>query len=148
VVSPAATRRRVPGGGRSYSCLGSTSPVSLDAGHLAPPTCAIIATNANELLVPIHNRMPVILDPDDEAIWFDPGPIAPVKVLPCLRAFPSARWKRFPYRRSCRHRTMRGQSSSSLCPRDSATFHTCRSVFQVSFARFSDRSYPLGIVAP
>ena len=55
----------------------------------APPTCAIITTTANELLAPIHDRMPVILDPDDAALWLDPGPIAPIKVLPCLRPLPS-----------------------------------------------------------
>jgi len=27
--------------------------------------------------------MPVILDPDDEALWLDPGPLAPVKGLLC-----------------------------------------------------------------
>ena len=35
--------------------------------------------------------MPVILDPDDEALWLDPSVIAPIKVLPCLRPFPSER---------------------------------------------------------
>ena len=64
--------------------------------HLAPPTCAIITTDANELLAPIHPRMPVILDPDDEALWLDPGPIAPVKVLPCPRPFPSERMEAIP----------------------------------------------------
>lgn len=43
----------------------------------------------NELCAPIHNRMPVILDPDDEALWLDPGGIAPTKILPCLRPYPS-----------------------------------------------------------
>jgi putative SOS response-associated peptidase YedK len=40
--------------------------------------------------------MPVILDPDDEALWLGPGPIAPVKVLPCLRPFPSERMEAIP----------------------------------------------------
>jgi putative SOS response-associated peptidase YedK len=61
-----------------------------------PPTCAIITTDANELLAPIHPRMPVILDPDDEVLWLDPGPIGPVKVLPCLRPFPSERMEAIP----------------------------------------------------
>jgi putative SOS response-associated peptidase YedK len=62
----------------------------------AQPTCAIITTTANELLAPIHGRMPVILDPEDEALWLDPGPVAPVKVLPCLRPFPSERLEAYP----------------------------------------------------
>ena len=64
--------------------------------HLAPPTCTIITTTANELLAPIHGRMPVILDPEDEALWLDPSVIAPVKVLPCLRPIPADRLEVYP----------------------------------------------------
>jgi putative SOS response-associated peptidase YedK len=78
-------------GGVPFAFVGLWTPP-----HLAPPTCTIITTTANELLAPIHNRMPVILDPDDEALWLDPGPIAPIKVLPCLRAFPSERMEAIP----------------------------------------------------
>ena len=35
------------------------------------PTCAIITTSANELLKPIHHRMPVILPRDMEGFWLD-----------------------------------------------------------------------------
>jgi putative SOS response-associated peptidase YedK len=35
-------------------------------------SCAIVTTTANDLIAPIHPRMPVILDPDDEATWLDP----------------------------------------------------------------------------
>ena len=62
----------------------------------SPLTCTIITTTANELLTPIHPRMPVILDSDDEALWLDPGCIAPIKVLPCLRPFPSERMEAIP----------------------------------------------------
>jgi putative SOS response-associated peptidase YedK len=34
-------------------------------------TCTIITTEANELLQPIHNRMPVIVPKDQENIWLD-----------------------------------------------------------------------------
>jgi len=36
-------------------------------------SCTIVTTGANELLAPIHDRMPVILDPVDFALWIDPG---------------------------------------------------------------------------
>jgi putative SOS response-associated peptidase YedK len=39
--------------------------------------------------------MPVILDPDDEALWLDPSVIAPVKVLPCLRPLPVDRMEAY-----------------------------------------------------
>ncbi len=37
-------------------------------------TCAILTTQANELLQPIHDRMPVILNPEDYDLWLDPNP--------------------------------------------------------------------------
>lgn len=36
-------------------------------------SCTIIVTEANERLKPIHDRMPVILDPDDHYLWLDPA---------------------------------------------------------------------------
>lgn len=35
-------------------------------------TCTVITTTANELMKDIHERMPVILKPEDEHIWLDP----------------------------------------------------------------------------
>jgi putative SOS response-associated peptidase YedK len=78
-------------GGAPFAFAGLWTPP-----HLAPPTCTIITTMANELLAPIHNRMPVILDPDDEALWLYAGEIAPAKVLPCLRPLPAERMERYP----------------------------------------------------
>ncbi len=34
-------------------------------------SCAIITTAANEMIRPIHNRMPVVLTRDDESSWLD-----------------------------------------------------------------------------
>ena len=35
-------------------------------------SCTIITTEANELMAPIHNRMPVILARNDYDVWLDP----------------------------------------------------------------------------
>lgn len=35
------------------------------------PSCAIITTDANALLAPLHDRMPVILDGDGAQMWLD-----------------------------------------------------------------------------
>lgn len=47
-------------------------------------TCAIITTEANELMAPIHNRMPVIIRPEDEALWLDPDVTDPERLQPLL----------------------------------------------------------------
>lgn len=36
-------------------------------------SCTIITTEANSLVSPIHNRMPVILDKKGETLWLDPS---------------------------------------------------------------------------
>ena len=36
-------------------------------------TCSILTTTPNALTAPVHDRMPVILDPDSYDLWLDPG---------------------------------------------------------------------------
>jgi putative SOS response-associated peptidase YedK len=36
-------------------------------------SCVIITTDANKLLLPIHDRMPVVLPPEAWDAWLDPG---------------------------------------------------------------------------
>jgi putative SOS response-associated peptidase YedK len=36
-------------------------------------SCTILTTDANELTKPIHDRMPVIVDPSDFKLWLDPA---------------------------------------------------------------------------
>ncbi len=52
-------------------------------GH---PTLALITVAANELIQPLHERMPAILDRDDEARWLDPANEA---ASACLRSYPA-----------------------------------------------------------
>ena len=51
-------------------------------------TYTIITTDPNELLEPIHNRMPVILSPQNYSRWLDPGDPAQLPV-DLLRPFPA-----------------------------------------------------------
>ena len=44
-----------------------------DPSGLTNPSCTIITTGANELLAPIHHRMPVILPQGSESLWLDPS---------------------------------------------------------------------------
>ena len=58
-----------------------------------PPllTCALLTTAANELVRPVHDRMPVILRPKDYARWIDRGKDEPAELLPLLRPFGAER---------------------------------------------------------
>ena len=52
-------------------------------------SCTLLTTEPNDMLAPIHNRMPVILDPKDYAQWLDPEQQAADGVKPLLRPYPS-----------------------------------------------------------
>ena len=52
-------------------------------------TCTIITTEPNEVMSPIHNRMPVILPMEQEDIWLDPAIQDPKRLLPLLRPYPA-----------------------------------------------------------
>ena len=51
-------------------------------------SCAIITTSANEVLAPIHDRMPVILPPGDYESWLQPSS-RPDYLLSLLEPFPA-----------------------------------------------------------
>lgn len=51
-------------------------------------SCTLLTTEPNELVKPIHNRMPVILAPDDYGQWLDPTVQKPQPLVPLLRPFP------------------------------------------------------------
>ena len=42
-----------------------------DEGGGVVESCSILTTEANELLRPVHDRMPVILHPEDYQLWLD-----------------------------------------------------------------------------
>ena len=52
-------------------------------------TCTIITTQPNDLVAPIHNRMPVILLPEDEDHWLDPDMTEPEEIVSLLRPYPA-----------------------------------------------------------
>jgi putative SOS response-associated peptidase YedK len=58
-------------------------------------SCAVITTEANELMRPIHDRMPVILDPESEAVWLDPH-AATEDLRSLLVPFASERMEAYP----------------------------------------------------
>jgi putative SOS response-associated peptidase YedK len=62
----------------------------------AVPTCTILTTEPNEVARPIHDRMPVILDPSEYARWLEPAVTIPAEVRPLLRPYPAAAMTAFP----------------------------------------------------
>jgi putative SOS response-associated peptidase YedK len=59
-------------------------------------SCTILTTEANSLLKPIHNRMPVILHPDDYDLWLDPGVTDPARVADLLKPFDAQQMRVYP----------------------------------------------------
>ena len=56
-------------------------------------TCTIVTTAANELLKPVHERMPMIVAPRDYARWIDP---ANADVADLIAPYPSAEMAFYP----------------------------------------------------
>jgi putative SOS response-associated peptidase YedK len=61
------------------------------ADHSAIESCTILTTDANELVRPIHDRMPAIIEKADYDRWLDPANEKPESLLPLLRPYPSDR---------------------------------------------------------
>jgi putative SOS response-associated peptidase YedK len=51
-------------------------------------TFAILTTSANALVAPLHDRMPVILDPDDHTLWLNRNMHNPEQLLQLYRPWP------------------------------------------------------------
>jgi putative SOS response-associated peptidase YedK len=62
----------------------------------AVETCAILTTAANDVLAPIHDRMPVILPPAEYARWLDPSLKDTDSLAPLLVPFPPEEMVAFP----------------------------------------------------
>ena len=52
-------------------------------------SCTIITTTPNAVTAPIHDRMPVILHPEDEALWLDRSITNASDLLPLLIPYPA-----------------------------------------------------------
>lgn len=64
-----------------------------DGGEI--DSCTILTTEPNELMAPIHNRMPVIIEPADYDMWLDPGD-RPEDGLHLLRPYPTTKLAAYP----------------------------------------------------
>ncbi len=58
-------------------------------------SCTIITTEANDLLRPVHDRMPVIVAREDEDNWLDPAVPDKNRLLALLRPYPAGKMKAY-----------------------------------------------------
>jgi putative SOS response-associated peptidase YedK len=58
-------------------------------------SCTIITTTPNSLVENIHDRMPVILHPKDEALWLDRNVQDTALLLPLLKPFPAEKMRAY-----------------------------------------------------
>ena len=59
-------------------------------------SCTIVTTDANDLVRPLHDRMPVIVDPRDYERWLDRRLQDPDKLREILKPYPSERMIAYP----------------------------------------------------
>ena len=59
-------------------------------------SCSIITTEPNELMEGIHDRMPVILSPDNYDLWLEPDFHGETKLLEMLKPYPAEEMEAFP----------------------------------------------------
>ena len=67
-----------------------------DPGGVVVHSCAIITTEANDVLSPIHDRMPVILLPENEAVWLDESNTDPKTIAHVLKPYPPEQMEAYP----------------------------------------------------
>ncbi len=81
-------------------------------------TCVIVTMAANEVLAPIHERMPVILDREMEQAWLDPDLDDPRAALSYLRPVPPEQFE--VYAVSSRVSSARNEGPDLIEPDESA----------------------------
>ena len=59
-------------------------------------SCTILTTGSNEVLMPIHDRMPVILNPEDYDLWLDEDVRKSDLRQELLRPFPASEMNAYP----------------------------------------------------
>jgi putative SOS response-associated peptidase YedK len=59
-------------------------------------SCTILTTSSNELIEPLHDRMPVILHSEEYHLWLNREITDPEKLMPVFRAYPANLMEMYP----------------------------------------------------
>lgn len=78
---------------RPFSFAGLWEKWTDEASGEVIRSCTIITTEPNALCAPIHNRMPVILDPSSYARWLGKRPVTSNELQGMLRPYPANEMK-------------------------------------------------------
>jgi putative SOS response-associated peptidase YedK len=84
---------RLPGG-RPFAFAGLWEHWERDGRAI--DSCTILTTDANELVQPVHDRMPVILAPADFDRWLDPKAVNGPDLQALLRPYPAEAMAAYP----------------------------------------------------
>lgn len=79
-------------------------------------TFAILTTAANELMRPIHDRMPLIIRPEDYAAWLDPDVTDAKMLLERVGDYPPTEMETYPVGRAVGNPRTRGASLVERLP--------------------------------
>jgi len=90
------------------------------AGGQAINSCTILTTEANEVLRPVHDRMPVILHPDDYPLWLDGNERERVLLGELLRPYPAEEMIGYPVSTLVNSPGNKGSGLSEEAPLNSA----------------------------
>jgi putative SOS response-associated peptidase YedK len=71
-------------------------------------TCSIITTTANDVVAPVHDRMPVILAPADWSTWLDPDRAELTDLTGLLRPAAETVLEAFPVSRAVNNARLEG----------------------------------------
>ncbi len=79
--------------GRPFAFAGLWQP---RPGREPAAACVLLTTSPNELMAPIHDRMPVVLTGAACRAWIDPGPRDPLDLAALLLPWPAQDWVAVP----------------------------------------------------
>lgn len=89
-------------------------------GNKSINSCAILTTEANEVLRPVHDRMPVILHPDDYELWLEGGEREQPLLRELLRPYPPEEMLGYPVSTLVNSPGNKGAELIERLPRNSA----------------------------